>query len=620
MISMQFVYIMRFCKEVNAQRTAREARFSPGMELLNLWLVGSTLGHLVMNLPKKPTFNTWTSRKNWWICTATCCAPRLSYLFLCNILFRLLVVLSIWGLDTQSMESTGMWIFTTTFARIVCRHSKNPRCFPLPAWVSSVLRTGSGLVWFPMHIWRLFTLSIMEPRAAREVGIVQAGVSREGMAVQWRCTTVWWHCFRIHMCRLFSLNGTWCLLARIVPVWFRCFNIKDGPNQLTLFGSVLPLSLITPQHWCLPQEQTCLSKYAKLVQGAITWGCSNKIPTSEVILKDFDWKFTVFTSGKDTCRPDITSEAAVISNLLRVWASDWTVWSSIQWMIQPCYTWQWMELESKLMQLMIAVLRRFSYQGNAGHTFAADNRGEIQKMAICYCHTQVQAMAIRNSLPTDLNLTNAPNSRIYYAPWLEDLKQLWNSTWFRTLGSLDVLRCSFHKSRPPRIAWWKCNDMSSHHTPPDGFCSMRGFGTPPSFKVFLVGKMMQHVLKCSHLTFDVWNPFDHILRSLGKSCLGTSLQTACRLQWSRLRLKKYLYRADFGRLWPMATWPFLPRCLACWSRVEWFVSSQNPTTWLLLVGIDMNGHDDIWGGQEALSNGSSQVVNISMDSLEMSSE
>ena len=38
-----------------------------------------------------------------------------------------------------------------------------------------VLRTGSGLVWFPMHIWRIFTLSIMEPRASREVGIVQAG-------------------------------------------------------------------------------------------------------------------------------------------------------------------------------------------------------------------------------------------------------------------------------------------------------------------------------------------------------------------------------------------------------------------------------------------------------------
>ena len=238
--------------------------------------------------------------------------------------------------------------------------------------------------------------------------------------------------------------------------------------------------------------------------------------------------------------------------------------------------------------MMIAVLRRFSYQGNAGHTFAADNRGEIQKMAICYCHTQVQAMAIRNSLPTDLNLTNAPNSRIYYAPWLEDLKQLWNSTWFRTLGSLDVLRCSFHKSRPARIAWWKCNDTSSHHTPPDGFYSMRGFGTPPSFKVFL----HLHVLKCSHLTFDVWNPFDHILRSLGKSCLGSSLQTACRLQWSRLRLKKYLYRADFGRLWPMATWPFLPRCLACWSRVEWFVSSLAKSQYLAVTRG--NRHEWTW--------------------------
>jgi len=171
-----------------------QQEYDTGMELLNLWLVGSTL-----------------------------------------------------GLDTQSMDSKGMWIFTTT---------------------------GSGLVWFPMHIWRIFTLSIMEPRASREVGIVQ--------------------------------------------------------------------------------DQTCLSKYAKLVQ------------------------------GKPSCRPDITSEAAVISNLLRV-----------------------------------------------------------------------QAMAIRNSLPTDLNLTNAPNSRIYYVKDVPVQTNFWPSL---ADGNVTVLA-----TRTGSLVKWKAQARPYFH-------------------------------------------------------------------------------------------------------------------------------------------------------------
>jgi hypothetical protein len=65
-------------------------------------------------------------------------------------------------------------------------------CFPS----GDGLRTGSGLLWFPMHIWRVFTLGIMEPRAQRQVAIVQEPwfvclfvcfgvhvVARQGLAV-----------------------------------------------------------------------------------------------------------------------------------------------------------------------------------------------------------------------------------------------------------------------------------------------------------------------------------------------------------------------------------------------------------------------------------------------------
>lgn len=53
MISIQFVYIMRFCKEVKTNN--EQGKCWPGMELLNLWLVGSTLGLLVMNLYRNKT-------------------------------------------------------------------------------------------------------------------------------------------------------------------------------------------------------------------------------------------------------------------------------------------------------------------------------------------------------------------------------------------------------------------------------------------------------------------------------------------------------------------------------------------------------------------------------------
>lgn len=159
--------------------------FDAGMELMNLWLVGSSL-----------------------------------------------------GLDTQSTESTGMWIYTTT---------------------------GSGLLWFPMHIWRVFTLGIMEPRAQRQVAIVQ--------------------------------------------------------------------------------DYTCLLSYAKLVQ------------------------------GKSTCRPDVTSEAAVVSNLKRV-----------------------------------------------------------------------QASAIRNGLPKELNLTNAPNSRIYYVQDVPVQSTAWPALADGTVSILTTQTGSFVKN------------------------------------------------------------------------------------------------------------------------------------------------------------------------------
>lgn len=81
--------------------------------------------------------------------------------------------------------------------------------------------------------------------------------------------------------------------------------------------------------------------------------------------------------------------------------------------------------------------------------------------------------------------------------------------------------------------------------------------------------------------------------------IANCLQTAV---FRRSRLKMYLYRPIFGLLWPMATWLFLPRCLACWLRESGricFFTKQNPTTELLLVvsrwiWMDMNGHEWTW--------------------------
>ncbi|CAK9046981.1 Uncharacterized protein SCF082_LOCUS26378 [Durusdinium trenchii] len=67
--------------------------YDAGMEIMNLWLVGATLGQ-----------------------------------------------------DAQSIDSTGSWVFTTT---------------------------GSGLIWFPMRSWKIFTLGIMEPRAVRGMALVR---------------------------------------------------------------------------------------------------------------------------------------------------------------------------------------------------------------------------------------------------------------------------------------------------------------------------------------------------------------------------------------------------------------------------------------------------------------
>jgi hypothetical protein len=57
-------------------------------------------------------------------------------------------------------------------------------CFPS----GDGLRTGSGLLWFPMHIWRVFTLGIMEPRAQRQVAIVQ----EPWFVCLFVCLFLWW--------------------------------------------------------------------------------------------------------------------------------------------------------------------------------------------------------------------------------------------------------------------------------------------------------------------------------------------------------------------------------------------------------------------------------------------
>lgn len=288
-----------------------------------------------------------------------------------------------------------------------------------------VLRTGSGLVWFPMHIWRIFTLSIMEPRASREVGIVQAWdplpkgkcdvdciaiYLYQGKACrQWRCTIVWWHCFRIHVW-LFSLNGTCPLYSAL---------------SCPFYSSLLNIGVC---HRTRPVCQSMRSWFKVRLHEVVQTECQ--------LLKDFDWKATCFLVLGSPCSP----QASPLVDLISLQKQQW---SAVCWGFGP--------------QLGLF---------------------EIQKeIAKCYCRTQVQAMAIRNSLPTDLNLTNAPNSRIYYASWLEDLK-LWNSTWFRILW---ISGCS--------EMFWRSLDLlelhGEHHTPPDGFCSMRGFGTPPSFTGFL---------------------------------------------------------------------------------------------------------------------------------------
>ena len=140
------------------------------------------------------------------------------------------------------------------------------------------LRTGSGLIWFPIHIWRVFTLGIMEPRAARQVAIVQ--------------------------------------------------------------------------------DYSCLSSYAKLVQGRTSWCLAPN--------------FGLFTSQANP-------PADPISPRKQQWLATWNG-------LGPETCW-WL----KLLEFFI------------------DEIG---------CTFQVQATAIRNSVPEELNLTNAPNSRIYYAPCL----------------------------------------------------------------------------------------------------------------------------------------------------------------------------------------------------------
>lgn len=199
MISMQFVYIIRFCKEVKTNN--EQGKCWPGMELLNLWLVGSTLGLLVMNLyRKKNRFNTWPEKELINFCTNfyMLLLPRLScHLFLLatsKISFCLILMSFFFDLRTRHSINglqRNVDFHHDPLPEFFAENSHGSNCLyrhgclqvdSLIHFFSThllmgrvvVLRTGSGLVWFPMHIWRIFTLSIMEPRASREVGIVQA--------------------------------------------------------------------------------------------------------------------------------------------------------------------------------------------------------------------------------------------------------------------------------------------------------------------------------------------------------------------------------------------------------------------------------------------------------------
>ena len=177
------------------------------------------------------------------------------------------------------------------------------------------------------------------------------------------------------------------------------------------------------------------------------------------------------------------------------------------------------------------------------------------------------------------------------------------------------------KSRPARIAWW-----TPHTT--WWFLFHERIWDSTFFHRFS-GKV-----KCSKMfASDLWRlkpvwPYSTFSwQIMSWNLIANCLQTAV---FRRSRLKMYLYRPIFGLLWPMATWLFLPRCLACWlsegARICFFTSKiplLSCYSWYLdgseWTWMDMNGHD-IWGGQEALSNGRPKLVRISMDSLEMSSE
>ena len=280
MISMQFVYIMRFCKEVNEQRTAREKRFSPGMELLNLWLVGSTLGHLVMN---------------WWICTATCCASRLSYLFLCNNFYSgcLLSYRSEdWTLNQWNPQECGFSRRPSPelFADIPRIHDVSPYLHGFPVF------SGLEVAWFGFRC--TFGDSSHYPSWSHEQQGKLAS-SRQGyQGKAWLYNGVVQLYGDIALGYICVGCSHWMVPDVCLPELF-LFDLDVSTLKMAQTNSLYsalscPFHSSLLENWCLPQEQTCLSKYAKLVQGAITWGCSNKIPTSEVILKHFDWKFIVF--------------------------------------------------------------------------------------------------------------------------------------------------------------------------------------------------------------------------------------------------------------------------------------------------------------------------------------
>lgn len=233
---------------------------------------------------------------------------------------------------------------------------------------------------------------------------------------QRRCTIVCWHCFRIHVW-LFSLNGT---CPNCSPLFDLDLDVSTFKMAQT---SSLYSALSCPFYSSLLNIGVC-HRTRPVCQSMRSWfkvRLHEVVQTECQLLKDFDWKATCFLVLGSPCSP----QASPLVDLISLQKQQW---SAVCWGFGP-------------------QLGQF------------EATGEIQQeMAKCYRRTQVQAMAIRNSLPTDLNLTNAPNSRIYYASWLENLK-LWNSTWFRKLW---ISGCS--------EMFWRSLDLlelhGEHHTPP----------------------------------------------------------------------------------------------------------------------------------------------------------